>query len=63
MNLEGGNNADGTKLISYKSDGSNSTSQNRQWKFVVGDSINGNSSDSVQVDTTKNDTIIRRLSN
>ena len=63
MNLNGGTNADGTALISYKSDTSNATSQNRQWKFVASDSINGNSSDSVQVDTTKNDTIIRRLSN
>ncbi|MCR4836313.1 MAG: CotH kinase family protein [Bacteroidaceae bacterium] len=63
MNLNGGTNADGTQIISYKSDGSNSTSKNRQWRFLAGDSINGNVADSVQVDTTKNDTIIRRLSN
>ncbi len=41
MNLSGGNNADGTALISYKSDGLNATSQNRQWKFVAGDPVNG----------------------
>ena len=63
MNLNGGTNADGTQIISYKSDSSNSTSKNRQWRFLAGDSINGNVADSVQVDTTKNDTIIRRLSN
>ena len=63
MNLNGGTNADGTQIISYKSDSSNSTSKNRQWRFTAGDSINSNIADSVQVDTTKNDTIIRRLSN
>ena len=30
MNLNGGTNADGTQIISYKSDSSNSTSKNRQ---------------------------------
>ena len=63
MNLSGGNNADGTPVISYKSDASNATSQNRMWKFVAGDSISGNVADSVQVDTTKSDTVIRRFSN
>jgi len=63
MNLNGGKNEDGTALISYKSDDSNATSKNRQWKFVAGDSISGNSADSIQIDTTKNDTIIRRLTN
>lgn len=65
MNINGGNDADGTQIISYKSEPSsgNQTSDNRKWRFAESDSINGNSGDSIEVDTTKSDTIIRRLSN
>ena len=63
MNLNAGNNADGTALISYKSDASDATSKNRQWSFVAGDSIKSNSSETVEVDTSKTDTIIQRVSN
>lgn len=65
MNINGGVDADGTIIISYKSEpeSGNKTSDNRKWRFIEGDSINGNSGDSIEVDTTKSDTIVRRLSN
>ena len=45
MNINGGTNADGTALISYKSDSGNSTSKNRQWRFEISDPDNNQQED------------------
>lgn len=39
MCINGGSKANGTAIISYKSDSNNTTSKNRQWRFEVNDSL------------------------
>lgn len=38
-NLSGGNSADGTRILSYTTDGRNSSSNNRLWRFEATDTI------------------------